>query len=230
MPKVSRDKRLQARKFVHEAEQIKLRGHTRHQRLRAGIKLKPGRKKGTTKEMVEKMRKERNGAPYKSKKPSTHVPFEQGTVVFGMIERGGRIVMKKLGTDSRCVTNTNVTNHLRKHIKSDSIFITDESPIYFDADKLFAEHHTVNHQKGFVINGIHNNTVENAWKHLKKMIDGTYFHISFRHFDGYLGENTYRWNRRDDSLRVQFESFLPLVIGKRITYKEMIKEEDKLAA
>ncbi len=220
-PKVNRDLRLQYARKKHETEQDKIHGPTRRKRLQAGEKMKRGRKKGTTKEVIEQMAIERGGKPYVSKLPSERTPFEKGTVVLGMTEKRGRLVMKKLGMNNKSVNRENVFPLLQKHISAESILVTDQLNLYDTTSELFSQHHTVNHQKGYVINGIHINNIENAWKHLKKMIDGTYAHISHHHFDRYLDENTYRWNRRNEPERVLFESFIPLVDGQVITYEKL---------
>ncbi len=231
MPKVRRDKRLQIAKALHDKNQKEINGLTKSQRHRLGIKLKRGRKKGTTKEVIEQQKLERGGKPYSSDKPSQRIPFERGAVLLGMIEQRGRVVMKILGSDDRSINRDNVFPHLKKHISAKAILYTDQLNLYDTTDKLFVAHFTVNHKKTYFENGVHTNNVENAWKHLKKMIDGTYFHLSFDHFNRYLNENTYRWNRREITEREIFESFFPLAIERGITYKELkIKKGNKFAA
>jgi hypothetical protein len=229
-PEVKKDKRLMVKKKLHEEEQDRIHGYGRRKKLRLGIKEKRGRKDGSTKEVLKQKELERGGKKYSSKKLAVRIPFDQGTVVLGMSEQRGRVVMKKLGTDSRSVNRNNVFPHLQNHISPDSILVTDQLNLYDTTSELFAEHLTVNHNLGHVINGIHINNIENAWKHLKKMIEGTYFHLSHRHFDRYLDENTYRWNRREESTQSQFELFIPMVTGKTLTYKELIQKEERLAA
>jgi len=231
MPKIGRDKRLQIAKSIHDKNQEKLNGLTKSQRYRLGIKLKRGRKKGTTKEVIEQQKLERDGKPYSSKTPSQRVPFEQGAVLLGMIEQRGRVVMKVLGPDDRSITRDNIFPLLKKHISANSILHTDQLNLYDTTNEFFAGHFTVNHKKTYCENGVHTNDMENAWKHVKKMIDGTYFHISFHHVKRYISENTYRWNRREQTEREIFEDFFSLVSEKRITYKELKdRKENKLAA
>jgi hypothetical protein len=222
-PKVIRDKRLQAAKFKHEKEQMRINGYSEAQRVRLGIKKKGGRKKGETRKILEQRKLENNGN--RTYKKTIHVPFEKGVVVFGMIERGGRLFMKKIGTHIRKVTTASILPLLQNHVSKNSVLITDEHRAYQSVSKLFT-HHTINHRSEYVIDDIHTNTIENAWKHLKKMIEGTYFHISYHHSDGYLNENTYRWNRRQESERAIFEDFFPSSIGKKLVYKELKKRKE----
>lgn len=223
MPKTHRDARLLAKKRIHEKEQDRIHGLPLDKRRKLGIKFKRGRKKGTTKEVIEQQKLERGGKPYNSKKPSERIPFEQGAVVLGMMEQRGKLVMKLLGKDIRCIAKKNMLPLMRKHISAKSIIYTDELNKYDDVGKYFASHSTVKHKESYVQDGVHINNVENAWNHLKRMIAGSYFHMSYHHFKGYLNENTYRWNRREDGLRKKFEDFIPLVKGKKVTYKQIIK-------
>ena len=222
-PKLNRDKRLQAAKWKHDKEQIRLNGYSQAQRDRLGIKMKRGRKKGDTNAVLEQRKLENDGKGVYRK--TSHIPFEKGTVVFGMIERGGRLFMKKIGTNIKKVTAASVIPLLRNHISSGSTVITDEHRAYQSVNKFFT-HQTVNHRSKYVVDDIHTNTIENAWKHLKKMIDGTYFHISYHHSDGYINENTYRWNRREESEKAIFEDFFPVTIGKKLVYKELKKRKE----
>lgn len=229
-PEIDRDTRLQRLRKMHYEKQNEIHGYERTKRLKMGEKKKRGRKKGSTKEVLQQKAIERGGKPYNSHE-SKREPFERTTAIFGMMERGGRIVMKKLGHSRKCLSKELIYPHLRIHISKDSILITDESSIYFETDTLFKEHLSVNHDIAYVIDGIHINSIENAWMHFDKMIDGTYFHFSKQHFDRYLDENTYRWNRREESELSIFESFIPLVAGSRITYKKLKeRKEQKMAA
>lgn len=230
MPKTNRDKRLQAAKIRHDKKQKEINGISNRRRQKLGMHKKRGRKKGTTKKVIEQMKIARNGKPYNSKSPSIIVPFEQGAVVFGIMERGGKIVMKRIGTDMRCVTKDTVFPILQKHITNGSTLITDQHRIYQDTSNLPFEYLSVNHDIGYVVDGIHTNGIENAWKHLKKFIEGTYFHISKRHFNKYLDEHTYRWNRRKEPEQTLFDSFIPFVVDKRLSFNVLKQEEVRLAA
>jgi hypothetical protein len=219
-PKLHRDNRLQAAKWKHDKEQIRLHGYSAAQRERMGIKKVRGRKKGETNEMIQQRKLE--SGKYKK---TIHTPFEKGTVVFGMIERGGILVMKKIGTNIKKVTTASVLPLLIKHISKNSVVITDEHRAYQPVSKFFT-HYSINHRSEYVNGDIHTNTIENAQKHLKKMIDSTYFHISYHHADGYINEYTYRWNRRERSERAIFEDFFPVTVGRKLIYKDLKKRKD----
>ena len=225
-PKINRDTRLQREMKNHYDEQDRIHGLSdEKKKTLRGFPIRGGRAKGDTKEVLaqKKLEKESKGK---------RVPFERNTIVFNITEQNdGRMIMKKIGNSRASLTKSNVNPLLQKHTSNESVLITDQSKIYNDAKNMFVEHKTVNHDIGYVLNGIHINNAENIWNHLKRMIDGTYFHLSYHHFDRYLNEYTYRWNRRKETEQSLFDSFMPLVAGKRITYEKLIKREpDKLVA
>ncbi len=221
-PSTDRNRRLQVKRRIHEEEQEMLHGPTDSKRRRKGIKQKAGRKKGSTKEVLAQKKEERGGEEYKTHTPSVRIPFETGAMVLGMMEKGGKVVMKKIGTDKRSVSSRIIFPVLTRHIDQDSILITDQAGAYKGTHEIFKQHLTVVHGTKFVSpDGIHDNDLENAWKHLKKMIRGTYIHTSFHHLDGYLNEFAYRWNKRKQTEKELFEAFIPMVVDKRVTLKEL---------
>lgn len=211
-PDIKRDTRLQKLRRLHNEEQERIHGYGVKKRRTLEGYLKRGRRKGETKEMAEQRKKEKEEH---FKKYGKRKQFERVTVVLGMLERGGRIVMKKLGHSSNSINKANLYFHLNKHVDKESILVTDQLNHYKDVKQIFKEHQSVNHEVGYVIDGIHTNGIENVWKHLKKLIDSTYFHISNRHFDRYLDEYTYRWNRRKKAEKELFEEFVPLIAKER---------------
>lgn len=223
-PNVNRDTRLQREMKKHYDEQDAIHGMSEAKRARHnrkhGIVNKGGRPKGTTKSFLEKRKLERG----------KRIPYEKHSIILGITEQGGKMIMKKLGNNRASIHKDIIFPHLKNHISSDSIFVTDEASAYQEVKGLFAEHRTVNHQKGYVINKIHINNIENIWNHLKRTIEGTYFHFSDYHFNRYLDEHTYRWNRRKETEQSLFDSFFTLVSGKEVSYKRLTGKEYKMAA
>jgi transposase-like protein len=226
-PDIRRDTRLQKLRRLHNEEQDRIHGYgVKKRRTIEGYRVR-GRKKGDTPEMLEQRKKEKEEH---LKKYGKRKQFERVTVVLGMLERGGRLVMKRLGHSSNTVNREAIFPHLKRHIHRDSTLFTDQHIVYIEAKDMFKWHYSVNHEVGYVVDGIHTNGIENAWKHLKKLLDATYFHVSNRHFDRYLDEYTYRWNKQNESDKVLFESFIPFVINKRLSFNGLKQEEIRLAA
>lgn len=219
-PRISRDTRLQDAKKLHEEKQDELFGMTKaKKRTIRGEPAKRGRKKGSTKEVLAAKKAQKE---MEKLEKGERVPYEQDKIVFGMIQRDGKVVFKMLGLSTKVKTKENIYPHLKKHISANSFLITDEWNLYDDTDKMFRRHETVNHDEQFVKGYIHTNNMENAWKHLKKMVDGTYFHLSYQHMDRYLVEQAFRWNRLEESNQSLVDDFLKMIVGKRLKYDELI--------
>lgn len=219
-PDIKRDARLQRAKKKHDDEQNRIHGYTKHKKRRMrGYAAKNGRKKGSTKEILEqkKIEKEKKGE---------RVLFEQDYAVLGMAERKGKVVLKLLGRSQKAKTIENIQPNLHRHITKDSILFTDESNMYFYEHKHFSSHQKVHHRKKeYSREDVTTNSIENVWKHLKKMIDGTYFHMKYKHFKSYLNEHAFRWNRRELSDRVKVDDLIAQAFGKRLKYHEIISED-----
>ncbi|GAB5417853.1 MAG: hypothetical protein Crog4KO_23990 [Crocinitomicaceae bacterium] len=215
-PKISQDTRLQRLKKIHDEEQLKIHGKSKKTKRRErGEPTKVGRKKGSTKEILakKKLEKERRGE---------RVPFERDLAVLGMTERGGNVVLRFLGRSVKSKTKDSIYPLLKKHINESSMLMTDQWNLYDDTVDMFRGHQTINHNEGFVRGNVHTNTIENVWTHFKRMISGTYFHMSWQHIQKYLNEHAYHWNMRLSSEKEKVNSFFGSISGKRLKYSELI--------
>jgi len=219
-PATNKDTRLQRAKKRHEAEQEKIHGLSKKKKRNLrGYPAKIGRKKGDTKEVREARKLERE-------KRGEKIPFEQDYAVLGMAERKGRVVLKFIGRSQKSRRIDLIQPNLHSHISKGSILFTDESSVYAHEHKHFHSHQKVNHRKKEYSRGdVTTNSIENVWKHLKKMIDGTYFHMKYKHFKSYLNEHAFRWNRRELSDRVKVDDLIAQAFGKRLKYHEIISED-----
>ena len=68
---------------------------------------------------------------------------------------------------------------------------------------------------------MHTNGMENFWSLFKRTLKGTYTSVDPFHLDGYVVEQTFRFNQRKDNDGGRFRKVLGSVSGKRITYKEL---------
>ena len=214
-PKIGRDTRLQRMKKIHDAEQERIHGMSKGKARRILGPRKRGRKKGSTKEVLEQKRieKERKGE---------RITFEQPIVVFGMLQRNGHVHLQALGRSEKAATQESIFPILQKHVTSKSIIFSDQWNLYDATSEIFKDHQSVNHDEGYVIRGIHINGIENVFKHLKKMINGTYFHMKLHHFNSYLREQSFRWNVLEKSDKEKLDAYLPNLLGKRLKYGELI--------
>ncbi|WP_029087780.1 IS1595 family transposase [Brevundimonas aveniformis] len=115
-------------------------------------------------------------------------------VVLGMIQRDGEF-RAGVVTD---VKKTTLQGIVRQHVTPGSNVYTDESKSYIGLQGDY-NHHTVNHQKGEYVRQFfaHTNTIEGVWALLKRQIIGVHHWVSPKHLDRYVGEMTFRFNRRE---------------------------------
>lgn len=105
--------------------------------------------------------------------------------------------------------------------------VTEGSALYTDAHLSYRgltgyDHATVDHAVEYVNGRVHTNSVENFWSLLKRSIKGTYISVEPAHLGRYVDEQVFRFNERkgDDSDR--FTAALRRVMGKRLTYQELV--------
>ena len=115
------------------------------------------------------------------------------TVVFGMLERGGDLMMKVVPN----VRKKTLQPIIEENIVAGSTVHTDELKSYGGLSKAGFEHKTVNHGAGEYVDGdCHVNGLEGFWARLKLSIRGTHVHVSSKHLQKYVKEFEYRYNRR----------------------------------
>lgn len=144
----------------------------------------------------------KNGNRHKDKK----VPRCQGrsykdkTPVFGILERGGRIMAVVVSnTQTRTLVSV-----IKKNVEKGSVVYTDGWS-YKGLGKKY-EQRSVDHGKHFYgatyvtddgeIIQVTTNRIENAWSVFKRAIKGTYIHVSKKYLQRYVDEFVFRFNTR----------------------------------
>lgn len=155
----------------------------------------------------------KNANRHKDKK----VPHCQGrsyadkTPVFGMLERGGKIVAKVVPFVDGETLNSEILNTVEK-----------ESTIHMDGWQYgdLSEYTTfsINHGKHFygttmitedgVVIQITTNRIENAWSIFKRTLKGTYIQVSKKYLQKYVDEFVFRYNTRKISKIERLELLL----------------------
>jgi transposase-like protein len=146
------------------------------------------------------------------KRGGTGRSLDDKTPVFGIVERGGRVIA--------CVTKDTkaktVLPIIAEKVLPKSIVYTDDYPIY-DGVRWMGknyQHRRINHAEKIYVRGdIHTNTIEGFWSLLKRGIGGVYHSVSAKHLQMYCDEYSYRYNRRFDS-QPMFTSLLADVVAK----------------
>lgn len=115
------------------------------------------------------------------------------TAVFGMVERGGRIVAGPVPDTSQFTLEPIIL----ENIERGATISTDEHGGYVDLTRAGYDHGTVKHRAEEWVRGIHHvNTLEGHWGHFKRAVAGTHVSISSKHMWKYVSEFSYRRNYR----------------------------------
>ncbi|MEX0682077.1 MAG: IS1595 family transposase [Dehalococcoidia bacterium] len=160
---------------------------------------------------------EARGLPVQSWMRGQRHPREDKTIVFGIMERGGRV-------RSQVVPAVQI-EHLRPVMIRDidvkrSRLITDGHNVYKGMRDVMP-HDSVNHDIEYVrydSPDVHTQGIENYWSLVKRGILGTWHHVGVSYLDQYLREFDYRFNRRQISDAARFDALFGQVSGKRLTW------------
>jgi transposase len=134
-------------------------------------------------------RAEAEGRPWKARAYSQRPK----TVVFGVVERGGRVRATVVPDSSAHALG----GPLRSFVLPSAHLITDEWAAYTEVGAEFAQHDTIQHgAKVYVSGDVHTNTIEGFWATVKNGIRGNYHSVSRKWLQGYLNEFVWRYNRR----------------------------------
>ncbi|MDW3222889.1 MAG: IS1595 family transposase [Paracoccaceae bacterium] len=120
---------------------------------------------------------------------------DRKSVVMGMMERDGDVMLKVVEDQSR----GSLLPHIHENIADGTEIHTDELRSYNKAipvDRF--THKTVNHSKDEYVgpNGETTNSIENFFGHLKRSLKGTHNNVSPKYLEAYVKEFEYRFNRR----------------------------------
>ena len=140
------------------------------------------------------------------------------TAVLGMLERDGEL---RTGVTPN-LSARSVQTVIRDNVKAGANLITDEHGSFVGLSDQY-NHYRVNHSKGEYVRHyiLHTNGIESVWALFKSQIIGTHHWLSPKHMNAYLGEMTWRFNRRgmDEGQRV---NALISQTNGRLRYKELI--------
>jgi transposase-like protein len=137
---------------------------------------------------------------------------ESKSTVFGMVERGGRVVAR-VTPDAKAQT---ILPIIAERVLPASTIFTDDYPIYDGLSKMphGYEHHRINHSaKVYVMGDVHTQNIEGFWSLLKRGIGGVYHSVSAKYLQTYCDEYSYRYNRRAAG-QPMFTSLLSEVVGR----------------
>ncbi len=137
--------------------------------------------------------------------------------VLGMLERGGKIVLRPYeGKQYK-----HLSPIIENHIASDATVYTDESVLY-RGGVGGRTHDTVNHNQGIYGRGdITTNRIEGMFSQLKRMILGTHVFVTRGHFKQYADMFSFRMDTRELTEFQRLALLMVQVNGSRIKYDDV---------
>jgi transposase-like protein len=146
------------------------------------------------------------------------------TPVVALVERGGLARVQVVAS----VTQKNLGAALHECVSKEAVVNTDEHPGYKNPLKHWKAHHAVNHSKaeyqrtnpdGSLAS---TNTAESFFSLLKRGVYGAWHHVSREHLWRYANEFAFRWNQRSVSDGERMASLVPMIDGKRLSYRSVV--------
>ena len=145
--------------------------------------------------------------------------------VVGILERG------KDGT-SRIHTKTipdvrqgRLHREIVENIEEGSTVYTDDLHSYKSMPLEYG-HQIINHVHEYARGNVHTNGLESYWSLLKRALHGTYVSVEPFHLFRYLDEQAFRFNNRKLTDAARFVLAIAGIVGKRLTYAELIAAAD----
>lgn len=165
-------------------------------------------------EKVRKMQGKRGGADAGNK-----------TIVLGMLDRAGTVRTAVI-SDRKKKTMEPI---IRENVAEGSQLMTDEWQTgWWNSD---FQHKAINHLEAYVDGNCHTNSMENFWALLKRQIKGTYVSVEPFHLFRYVDEEAFRYNNRKPmSDADRFSYLVRKLVGKRLTYAQLIGRENERPA
>lgn len=172
--------------------------------------------------------KERN--KHRSKRESSNVGGVGKTMVFSLVERGGKV---RSTATIPSVSAANLKPYIGEQLNAKTRLMTDGDRPLRALAPLVASHETINHEAGEYVRGdVHTNTVEGYFSILKRGIIGTFHSVSPHHLQRYVTEFDFRYNHREGREKIDgvwtktglndTERTITLakgITGKRLTYR-----------
>lgn len=111
---------------------------------------------------------------------------------------------------------------MRARVRPGSKVFTDALNSYRQLTGSEFDHEFIDHTISYARGKVHTNGMENFWALLKRTLGGTYVQVSPEHLFRYLNEQATRFNERSENDLGRFLSSMKRVIGRRITWDELV--------
>ncbi len=102
----------------------------------------------------------------------------------------------------------------KRFVSAESAIMSDEDPAYHAFGRLFAEHKTINHSKGYSDgNGVSNNLAESFNWRMRRSVEGVYLSPSNKYLSSYAAETAWREDTRRISTGKKLKQLLHAAMG-----------------
>jgi transposase-like protein len=153
------------------------------------------------------------------------------SAVVGLLERHGpdghsRVRVKPVPN----VRRATLAPEVRQHVQPGTAVYTDALKSYEGLGPDYT-HEVIDHAESYVRGKVHTNGLENFWSLVKRGIKGTYVSVEPFHLFRYLDEQALRFNERRNPKgdAGRFINVLRTIVGRRLTYKELIGQSPDIA-
>ena len=121
--------------------------------------------------------------------------WDRKAVVFGAVERGGRIRASVIPNSRGHVLHAKV----REYVLPASTVYTDDFQAYRQLGRKGYQHRRINHSARIYVQGdVHTQTIEGFFGLFKNGVRGAYHAVSQKWLQGYVNEYVWRYNRRNE--------------------------------
>ncbi|HWA24113.1 MAG TPA: IS1595 family transposase [Lacunisphaera sp.] len=144
------------------------------------------------------------------------------TAVVGLLERGTNGGHSKIvARVARSRRKADLQADVLSTVEPGSFVATDALKSYEGLSQTYI-HEFIDHAVTYVRGKVHTNGLENFWSLLKRTLKGTYVSVDPVHLMRYLDEQVFRFNNRKTDDASRFLLAAVAIVGKRLTYRELI--------
>jgi transposase-like protein len=152
------------------------------------------------------------------------MPLANKVAVMGMLQRGEDGTSKVRTMTVGSTKRHHLAAKLEQHVEEGSTIYTDSLRSYRNLNDY--THEFIDHATDYVRGNVHTNGMESYWSLLKRALHGTYISVEPFHLFRYLDEQAFRFNNRKLSDAARFVLAIAGIVGKRLTYAELIAAAD----
>jgi transposase-like protein len=145
------------------------------------------------------------------------------TIVAAVLERGGTVRARVCSTRRK----PELQAFIRENVEAGSTVNSDALKSYDGLDEF--THQVIDHAVAYVDGNTHTNNCENFWSLLKRSLKGTYVAVEPFHLFRYIDEQAFRYNNRNMTDIERFVYVMRHVVGRRITYKQLIGKDGQVS-